>query len=61
MNWKKERITPAMATKYLATRDDAHQRKYRDGLAQNYAITMRNGNWLLTHQGIAFDEEGQRG
>lgn len=59
MNWNKELITPSMAEKYLATRDEAHQRKYRESLARNYALTMHNGDWGLTHQGIAFDEKGR--
>lgn len=59
MNWKKERITPAIAAKYLATREEGYQRKFKEGLARNYGITMHNGHWGVTHQGIAFDEKGR--
>ena len=49
-------ITPAMAAEYL--KHNNSNRPMREGLAEQYAIDMRKGNWVLNHQGIAFDDKG---
>jgi hypothetical protein len=51
-----EDITPAMAEKYLSS--NTHNRPVRDNTVARYARDMKNGHWRLTHQGIAFAEDG---
>lgn len=36
-----------------------HQRKPSPSVVDDYARTMRAGQWMLTHQGIAIDEHGE--
>lgn len=50
-------IGPAEATALLAANED--NRKLRPGRVRFYAETMRQGGWMLTHQGIAFSETGR--
>ena len=54
-------ITPAIAKEYLA-KSNGNRGRYGKGVYQSkvdqYARDMRNGNWVLTHQGIAFDCDG---
>jgi hypothetical protein len=51
-----EDITPAMAEKYLE--GNTHNRQVRDSVVEKYARDMKNGDWRLTHQGIAFAADG---
>lgn len=51
------RITPAMAQKWLDTANQ-NNRNLRHGLAEKYARDMEHGNWDVTHQGIAFYDDG---
>jgi hypothetical protein len=53
---KIESITPATAEKYLATM--VLNRKPKEDTIAAYTNDMRNGKWLLSPQGIAFDEDG---
>jgi hypothetical protein len=48
-------ITPAMATEWIKHVRD--QRKYRQTTGMAYGRDMAKGNWLVTHQGIAFDTD----
>jgi len=52
----KERITPSLASIYLQS--NRSNRKIRSHVVDRYAQVMRCGGWILTHQGIAFDESG---
>lgn len=51
-----EEITPAMATEYL--RRNGVNRNFSKNSVISYARDMTNGNWRTSHQGIAFDTEG---
>lgn len=51
-----EDITPAMAAEYL--RRNAAGRNLSKSAVECYARDMANGSWRETHQGIAFDTEG---
>ncbi|MFE7462364.1 hypothetical protein ACWFMI_24740 [Nocardiopsis terrae] len=50
-------ITPDTARVWLRDRNKGN-RNLSLPAAQQYAETMRDGRWKLTHQGIAFDEAG---
>ncbi|MEE2040137.1 hypothetical protein Q8791_23240 [Nocardiopsis sp. CT-R113] len=50
-------ITPEVARAWLRDRNKGN-RTLSLHAAQEYADTMRDGRWQLTHQGIAFDTEG---
>jgi hypothetical protein len=50
-------ITPEMAKKYLEK--NADNRKIRKTTVATYANDMKNGRWELTHQGIAFNDQGE--
>ena len=50
-------ITPEMALSYLE--GPMHNRPVRDATVDRYAATMAAKKWLLTHQGIAFDDKGR--
>jgi hypothetical protein len=52
----KETITPEVAKEYLATNDGNRRLSMR--IAGQLASEIREGRWQLTHQGIAFDENG---
>lgn len=52
-----EEITPAAAHIYLAFNENNRTVRERD--VESYAADMRSGHWMLTHQGIAFDETGE--
>lgn len=52
------RITPDMARDWLDTRNHGN-RNLSAQTAQRYAQAIREGRWLTTHQGIAFDVEGR--
>mgnify|MGYP003642536548 FL=1 len=49
-------ISPEQAVKWLA--GNTHNREIRDRRVKQYAKDMAEGRWLLSHQGIAFDENG---
>ena len=51
-------ITPEMAKSMLA-KNMKNNRPVLKGTVHGYARQMRNGKWKLTHQGIAFDENGE--
>lgn len=57
MKTKLQKITPAMAEKWLAT-PNTKNRKLRQRTVEAFAADMRRGKWHITHQGIAFDEAG---
>ena len=52
-----EQITPAIAEKYLA-KNFKGNRPLRPASIRDYANKMRAGEWVPTHQGIAFDQDG---
>lgn len=58
METKTVAITPEMAREWL-THNMAGNRPVLKGTVHSYARQMRNGSWNLTHQGIAFDENGE--
>lgn len=49
-----EYVTPAIAAAYRAK--TRRNRRRMESLAQRYAKDMAAGQWLMTHQGVAFDE-----
>lgn len=49
-------ITPDMARQWLAA--NLNNRHMRESTVVAYERDMRNGDWLLNHQGIAFDDAG---
>jgi hypothetical protein len=51
-----ETITPEIAQKYLDT--NPHNRPIHQPTVNTYAKQMEEGEYKLTHQGIAFDENG---
>lgn len=57
MNTRQETITPEKAKDYLA-KQTGLQRSLSPRRVEAYAADMRANNWPLTHQGIAFDEQG---
>lgn len=59
MNTTLETIDPHKAQEYLNLVEEKHQRKFSKSRAEKYAKAMRGHQWLLTHQGIAFDENGR--
>lgn len=53
---KVETISPKTARAYLATM--VPNRRLKEDTVAQYANDMLNGKWLVSPQGIAFDEEG---
>jgi hypothetical protein len=51
-------VKPEWAAVILASRNGKNRNLY-EGRAIRFANDIRNGKWLLTHQGIAFDEDGK--
>jgi hypothetical protein len=49
-------VTPKIAKEWLER--NTHNRPLRSMTADSYADRMRAGQWVLTHQGIAFDVDG---
>jgi len=49
-------VTPELATKWLE--HNTHNRKVNQTTVDRYAKDMNEGRWKVTHQGIAFDENG---
>lgn len=52
-----ERISPGTAEKYLALNLDKN-RPIRPSTIRDYSNKMLAGEWVPTHQGIAFDQDG---
>jgi len=53
---KWELVTPKIAEEYLKC--NVGNRRLRPKDVERYSSDMGNGRWWLTHQGIAFDDEG---
>jgi hypothetical protein len=53
---KFEDITPELAKRYLAR--NVANRNLRESTVRAYEVDMRAGNWVATHQGIAFNDRG---
>ena len=51
-----ETITPELATQYLSR--NVRNRSIRKQEVDAYAREIKRGNFVLTHQGIAFDDDG---
>jgi hypothetical protein len=51
-----EEIGPEIAKRYLAR--NIANRNLREATVRSYEIDMRRGNWVPTHQGIAFNDRG---
>lgn len=51
-------VTPKIAKEWLE-RNAVNNRKINPNRVRMYAEDMRSGNWKLTHQGVAFDADGQ--
>ena len=51
-----ETITPDIAKQWLTK--NVNNRKLRSATCAKYARDIKQGNWRLTHQGIAFDKSG---
>jgi hypothetical protein len=49
-------ITPRIATQWLER--NLHNRPMNEAIVARYVTDMKNGRWVLHHQGIAFDEKG---
>lgn len=52
------KITPDMAANWL-TMNMQEQRRLEQKTVERYARAMKAGDWMLTHQGIAFDRSGK--
>ena len=52
-----ETITPAQAKKYLQS--NTENRTVRSQWVERLAAMITKGEWMLTHQGIAFSEDGR--
>ena len=50
-------VTPEMAARWLESAN-THNRPVSDAYVERLARDMRNGQWKLTHEGIAFDSHG---
>lgn len=50
-------ITPQWAERILATRNPRN-RPVSEAFVEKLARDIKSGHWMLTHQGIAFDENG---
>ena len=50
-------VDPVLASQWLA-KNVGNNRKMRPWTVEVYADTMRRGEWQLTHQGVAFDSDG---
>lgn len=55
MKTSNEKFTPAMASNVLESHNPRN-RNVSESTVQAYANDMKNGRWLVTHQGLAFDE-----
>lgn len=50
------KVTPELALLWLQS--NTFNRKISENIVNKYARDMKNGNWTLNHQGIAFDDSG---
>lgn len=50
------KVTPRIAEAWL--QKNVINRPLRPGVVDTYANAMRRGEWQLSHQGVAFDEQG---
>jgi hypothetical protein len=50
-------VTPEMARTWLS--NQAPNRRLRPRIVETLVREIRSGNWRVTHQGIAFDEDGK--
>ncbi len=57
MKTKIETVTPELADLWL-TKHNNINRNLSQSTVDSYALDMKNGRWALTHQGIAFDTDG---
>ncbi len=57
MKTKIETITPELADLWL-TKHNNINRNVSQQTVESYATDMKNGRWSITHQGIAFDTDG---
>lgn len=57
MKTQLEIITPVIAEDILENHNP-HNRSVREQAVQSYANDMKNKRWTTTHQGLAFDENG---
>ena len=53
LNMKVEMVTPQLAEKYLEK--NIENRRVREWWVNSLAGAIRRDEWILTHQGIAFD------
>lgn len=51
-------ITPKIAKQWLTLVDPSKQRRLNARTVTQYATAMKLGHWILTHQGVAFDAQG---
>jgi hypothetical protein len=58
MKTTQQLVTPEMAETWLA-KNACNQRKLRAGVVERYARDIKAGQWLLTHQGVAFNTRGE--
>ena len=60
MNVREETVSPKRAREYLDKHwVKEHQRTPSPSTVEDYARTMRAGQWMLTHQGIAIDDKNE--
>lgn len=52
-------ITPIEAQEMIATMPEGGNRKLRQSHVEMLAGLIKDGNWLVTHNGICFDTEGR--
>lgn len=57
VNTRLQSITPTAAAEYLKQQPE-HQRPLNERRVEAFVKEMLAGNWMATHQGIAFDEQG---
>ena len=50
-------VTPELAKTFLSRNEE--NRRVRNGWVNYLAFTIKNGEWIQTHQGIAFSESGR--
>lgn len=55
--WVLTQVNPELAAKWLEQSKDVRNRTTTLSRVAYYAKQMREGNWRVTHQGIAFDEQ----
>lgn len=58
MNWTWELVTPQKAEKWLEV-NVAHNRPVTQMWVESLALSMKDGTYIPTHEGIAFDTNGE--